>query len=158
MSTVGSLEIEAKKRKQRLLALRAKKEGKTVEELTENEKNDPSLPKPIFRSYKPTDENLKENAIENPQPIEVSEKVKDQLASGKPEPILDEVDLASLAPRKPDWDLRRDVSKKLEKLERRTQRAIAELIRERLQGDESKDGDLLARAVNAAGKQKSDED
>lgn len=38
-------------------------------------------------------------------------------------------DLASLAPRKPDWDLQRDVAKKLEKLERRTQKAIAELIR-----------------------------
>ena len=35
----------------------------------------------------------------------------------------------NLAPRKPDWDLKRDVSKKLEKLERRTQRAIAALIR-----------------------------
>jgi len=34
-----------------------------------------------------------------------------------------------LAPRKPDWDLKRDISKKLEKLERRTQRTIAELIR-----------------------------
>ena len=38
-------------------------------------------------------------------------------------------DLEKLAPRKPDWDLKRDVSKKLEKLESRTQRAIAELIR-----------------------------
>lgn len=37
-------------------------------------------------------------------------------------------DLINLAPRKPDWDLKRDVAKKLEKLERRTQRAIAELI------------------------------
>ena len=36
-----------------------------------------------------------------------------------------------LAPRKPDWDLKRDVAKKLDKLERRTQRAIAELIRMR---------------------------
>ena len=39
-------------------------------------------------------------------------------------------DLINLAPRKPDWDLKRDVAKKLEKLERRTQRAIAQLIRE----------------------------
>ena len=38
-------------------------------------------------------------------------------------------DLINLAPRKPDWDLKRDVAKKLEKLERRTQRAIAQLIR-----------------------------
>lgn len=37
-------------------------------------------------------------------------------------------DLLNLAPRKPDWDLKRDVSKKLDKLERRTQRAIIEII------------------------------
>lgn len=42
------------------------------------------------------------------------------------------MDITNLAPRKPDWDLKRDVAKKLEKLERRTQRAIAELIRDRL--------------------------
>lgn len=33
---------------------------------------------------------------------------------------------------KVDWDLKRDVSAKLEKLERRTQAGIAHLIRERL--------------------------
>lgn len=41
-------------------------------------------------------------------------------------------DITNLAPRKPDWDLKRDVAKKLERLERRTQKSIAELIRERL--------------------------
>ena len=43
--------------------------------------------------------------------------------------VLFTQDLINLAPRKPDWDLKRDVAKKLEKLERRTQRAIAQLIR-----------------------------
>jgi coiled-coil domain-containing protein 12 len=41
-------------------------------------------------------------------------------------------DITNLAPRKPDWDVKRDVAKKLERLDRRTQKAIAELIRERL--------------------------
>nr|XP_024648248.1 coiled-coil domain-containing protein 12 isoform X1 [Macaca nemestrina] len=59
-------------------------------------------------------------------------------------------DLANLAPRKPDWDLKRDVAKKLEKLKKRTQRAIAELIRERLKGQD----DSLASAVDAATEQK----
>lgn len=36
--------------------------------------------------------------------------------------------IVSIAPKKPNWDLRRDVAKKLEKLERRTQRAIVELM------------------------------
>lgn len=51
----------------------------------------------------------------------------------------------TLAPRKPDWDLKRDIEKRMAKLERRTQRAIAELIRERLKGEQNID---LASAVN----------
>ena len=38
--------------------------------------------------------------------------------------------MAAIAPKKPNWDLRRDVAKKMEKLERRTQRAMIELMRE----------------------------
>lgn len=104
-----------------------------------------ALPKPIFRSYKPTDETLKENQLPTVGPAEVKERVTEQLEASKPQPLVDEVDLVNLAPRKPDWDLKRDVSKKLEKLERRTQRAIAELIRERLQMGKAD----LAEAVNA---------
>jgi coiled-coil domain-containing protein 12 len=43
-----------------------------------------------------------------------------------------EVDLVDLAPRKPNWDLKRDLDVKLAKLERRTDLAIAQIIRERL--------------------------
>lgn len=53
-------------------------------------------------------------------------------------------DLSNLAPRKPDWDLKRDVAKKLERLEKRTQRAIAELIRDRLKTGQAD----LATSVN----------
>lgn len=51
-------------------------------------------------------------------------------------------------------DLKRDVAKKLEKLEKRTQRAIAELIRERLKGQEEE----LASAVGSAKQEGSDSD
>ena len=57
--------------------------------------------------------------------------------------VINELDFVSLAPRKPDWDLKRDVAPKLDKLERRTQKAIAELIRERLKEED------LANAVIA---------
>lgn len=66
------------------------------------------------------------------QPVEVEEFVKDQLRESTMKEVIDELDITTLAPRKPDWDLKRDVAKKLEKLERRTQKAIAELIRDRL--------------------------
>ncbi len=45
---------------------------------------------------------------------------------------ITDIEISSLAPRKVDWDLKRDISKKLDKLEKRTQRAIIELIRDRL--------------------------
>jgi coiled-coil domain-containing protein 12 len=37
--------------------------------------------------------------------------------------------LLSVQPKKANWDLRRDVAKKLEKLDKRTQRAMIELMR-----------------------------
>ena len=40
----------------------------------------------------------------------------------------DEMDLLNLAPRKIDWDLKRDLAKKLEKLERRTNRSVVEIL------------------------------
>ncbi|KAJ0178742.1 hypothetical protein K1T71_005517 [Dendrolimus kikuchii] len=58
--------------------------------------------------------------------------------------VLQDLDISSLAPRKPDWDLKRDVAKKLERLERRTQKAIAELIWERLKhGNEDNLGAMI---------------
>ncbi len=42
--------------------------------------------------------------------------------------------LVNVAPKKPNWDLRRDVAKKLEKLERRTQRAIVQLLQQEQRG------------------------
>ena len=35
----------------------------------------------------------------------------------------------NLAPMKPNWDLKRDVEKRLKKLEKRTNKAIADILR-----------------------------
>uniref|UniRef100_A0A8D0WFM5 Myosin light chain 3 n=1 Tax=Sus scrofa TaxID=9823 RepID=A0A8D0WFM5_PIG len=107
-----------------------------------------------LRNYVPEDEDLKRRRVPQAKPVAVEEKVKEQLEAAKPEPVIEEVDLANLAPRKPDWDLKRDVAKKLEKLEKRTQRAIAELIRERLKGQE----DSLASAVATTEQEACDSD
>jgi len=60
--------------------------------------------------------------------------------------LIELQDLTTLAPRKPDWDLKRDVAQKLNKLERRTRRAIAELIRDRLREGQSNLADAVAMA------------
>ncbi|KAF0874968.1 coiled-coil domain-containing protein 12 isoform X1 [Hyaena hyaena] len=153
---VGRLEEEALRRKERLKALREKTGRKDKEDgepktkqLREGEEEGEKHRELRLRNYVPEDEDLKRRRVPQAKPVAVEEKVKEQLEAAKPEPVIEEVDLANLAPRKPDWDLKRDVAKKLEKLEKRTQRAIAELIRERLKGQE----DSLASAVGATTEQ-----
>ncbi|XP_054846947.1 coiled-coil domain-containing protein 12 [Eublepharis macularius] len=162
----GGLQEEALRRKERLKALRER----TGTAARQNKEDGPPEAKQFrgdaeeaetakhnelkLRNYAPEDEELKLRVVPQAKPASVEDKVKDQLEAAKPEPIIEEVDLANLAPRKPDWDLKRDVAKKLEKLEKRTQRAIAELIRERLRGQEEN----LASAVDAAKQDGSDSD
>ncbi|XP_051878598.1 coiled-coil domain-containing protein 12 [Pristis pectinata] len=149
----GKLQEEALRRKERLRALkerqlqnRGKDEGEPgSKQFKEDEDEEVKHRELKLRNYVPEDKELKERLVPNVKPASVEDKVKDQLEAGKPEPVIEEVDLVNLAPRKPDWDLKRDVAKKLEKLEKRTQRAIAELIREKLKGNE----DDLASAVGA---------
>ncbi|KAJ6655074.1 hypothetical protein lerEdw1_005978 [Lerista edwardsae] len=167
----GALQEEALKRKERLKALRARtgaaarqNKGDSEPEVKhfrgDNEEEEEVAAAAAkhtelrLRNYAPEDEELKTRVVPQGKPASVEDKVKDQLEAAKPEPIIEEVDLANLAPRKPDWDLKRDVAKKLEKLEKRTQRAIAELIRERLRGQEEN----LASAVESAKQEGSDSD
>jgi len=131
---VGSLEASAFKRKERLAALREAKSKK---------KSDGDKKLPTFRSYKPADESLKELALPEADAEEITDKVKEELENEDKGVVMESLDFTNLAPKKPDWDLKRDIAPKLEKLEKRTQKAIAELIRERLKEED------LANAVAA---------
>ncbi|KAI3660166.1 hypothetical protein MP638_002563 [Amoeboaphelidium occidentale] len=102
------MEEEALKRKQRLAALRnsvANGQG-----TTESEQNENDVPK-----FKTIEDEAKEIAEE------IKEKV-DQL-------VPEEVDITSLIPKKVDWDLKRNIEAKMEKLERITEKKINELIK-----------------------------
>lgn len=74
----------------------------------------------------------------------VEKEVHEHLDAMKMPIVVEEIDITNLAPRKITWDLKRDISKKMHILERRTQKAIAELIRERLKGAEED----ISQAVN----------
>ncbi|KAG7004671.1 hypothetical protein G7Y79_00024g056210 [Physcia stellaris] len=50
------------------------------------------------------------------------------------------LDLFKLQPKKPNWDLKRDLAKKMEVLNSRTDNAIARLVRERIEGAKKKNG------------------
>ncbi|KAI9811613.1 MAG: hypothetical protein M1827_005362 [Pycnora praestabilis] len=50
------------------------------------------------------------------------------------------IDLFKLQPKKPNWDLKRDVERKLGRLNVRTENAIARLVRERIQAAQKQAG------------------
>ncbi|CAI4229508.1 unnamed protein product [Auanema sp. JU1783] len=144
----NAAEIAAQVRKRRLLEMKSKYHGMEMKEEDYAEDEKPTKKsKGVdsgFRSYQPAAEVLGEvknevslTAVEN----EIVDHLKDTLTVK----TVDSVDISNLAPKKIDWDLKRDISKKLEKLEGRTQRAIADLIRERLADGK---GDLVS-TVNA---------
>merc|ERR1712083_238134 len=137
------------KRKERLAALKRKaaKDGSGGDASNQSDTSTEALPRPVFRSYQPVDESLAENALPPAQPQDVEDHVVDALNAATDTSVMEELDFMNLAPRKPDWDLKRDIAKKLEKLERRTARAIGEIIRDRLKANTEEED--LASAVAA---------
>ncbi|CAB3406850.1 unnamed protein product [Caenorhabditis bovis] len=143
-----SLEAAAKARKRRLMEMKSRIHGVPMEEedyeKEEQETKKTKEQKKEFRNHKPDEaigshvSGIEMDAVER----EIADHLKDVLHE-KP---IESIDLAMLAPRKIDWDLKRDIEGKMARLERKTQKAIAEIIRHRLaQGK----GDL-ASTVNAA--------
>lgn len=146
---IGSLEEQALKRKQFLMQLRSKKQEKDAgfTNLTSTSAEKPNLPLPADILIHPNEPDTAKDTTELTN-TDVISKITNEIDTLKTPIIIEEIDLQNLAPRKPDWDLKRDVAKKLEILERRTQRAIAEIIRERLRSNE---GQVDLQAVNAVG-------
>lgn len=65
--------------------------------------------------------------------LETSEKEERERKDEKP------IDLFTLQPKKPNWDLKRDVARKMEVLNARTENAIARLVRDRVEGRKRKE-------------------
>lgn len=140
---IGSLEEQALKRKERLKNLQQKIKTKVAVDLT----TDNATVEEMDTSTSARNEENGSDA--RPKGEDIVSEMEIQLEALKAPFVVEEIDIQNLAPRKPDWDLKRDVSKKLEILERKTQRAIAELIRDRLRSNEERNIDL--QAVNTVG-------
>ncbi|KAA1072350.1 hypothetical protein PGT21_033029 [Puccinia graminis f. sp. tritici] len=91
-----------------------------------------------FRNYDPTIQGPKRHDPSEHSKETVEETVKDLMEKVKQndEAIRSsELDLTKIQPKKPNWDLKRDLTKKLSKLEPITQAAFATLIRRRMQAE-----------------------
>eukprot|EP00882_Tetradesmus_deserticola_P017445 GHRQ01018687.1.p1 GENE.GHRQ01018687.1~~GHRQ01018687.1.p1 ORF type:complete len:152 (+),score=80.90 GHRQ01018687.1:246-701(+) len=78
-----------------------------------------------FRNYVVKDEkNIQHEKVAPAQPPQIAEPE----IGTKPEDADEEELLASVAPKKANWDLKREVAPRLAKLERRTQRALVQML------------------------------
>ena len=68
---------------------------------------------------------------------EVAAQVREQEAEDKAQ-SQKPIDLFALQPKKPNWDLKRDLARKMERLNVRTENAIAKLVRERIEAQKGK--------------------
>ncbi|KAL6751021.1 mRNA splicing factor [Haematococcus lacustris] len=116
---------DAAARKERLRALRQAAEQ--AEGATGDAQAEPEKPVLRFRNYAVKDhKHIQHEQVQPAQPP----KLEEPQVTKKPEEAAQEDLLVNVAPKKANWDLKRDVQGQLDKLERRTQRAIIEIMRE----------------------------
>ncbi|RAL49132.1 unnamed protein product [Cuscuta campestris] len=126
-----SIEAAAAARRERLRALRSAqelletpdddKDNNSSQDQEENYENVQMK----FRNYLPQDKHLQEGKLAPPVLPKFNDPVASKPASEEKEKSEDP--FMNIAPKKPNWDLRRDVQKKLDKLEKRTLKALHQL-------------------------------
>lgn len=135
------MEEAARERQQRLAALRGTaptvssklEEGERRQEESEHQRSSPHgqlEDEKQQQQYPPTIPHTLEE-----QAKQLLEETKSQREREESRPV----ELSELAPRKANWDLKRDLEAKLAKLEQETDAAIKELVRHRLRDQREKE-------------------
>ncbi|PIO69111.1 Cwf18 pre-mRNA splicing factor [Teladorsagia circumcincta] len=114
----SKMEAAALARKKRLLEMKSRlhgiemKEEDYKEESQETKKS--KAEEKTFRSYKPSSEAIGKVAQDKIKLDVVEELIASHLEDTKDVKPVETVDLSTLAPKKVDWDLKRDIEKKLQ--------------------------------------------
>ncbi|TFK42352.1 cwf18 pre-mRNA splicing factor-domain-containing protein [Crucibulum laeve] len=156
-----SLAEASESRKARLIALRKRRAGEAVDEdvpmepLIKNRNFDPES-RTLRKHTRNDDEAMEDTVEKNVQGMAEKIITEDEQRRAQ------ELDVFNIAPKRPNWDLKREMEKKLAKLERRTQEAIHTLIRQRLSAQKGESDDLVgamrAQEKQAAAESLSDEE
>ncbi|KAF9792369.1 mRNA splicing factor [Thelephora terrestris] len=138
-----TLAENAQARKARLLALRKRREGEMTEDEAEN-----AGPLIKNRNFDPETRTLKKRG--NDEDVEMEDTLErnveglaEQIVAEDAQKRAQELDLFNIAPKRANWDLKREMEKKLAKLDRKTQEAIHTLIRQRLATEKGESEDLV---------------
>ncbi|SPO30435.1 probable Coiled-coil domain-containing protein 12 (CCDC12) [Ustilago trichophora] len=135
-----SMEAFSAARKQKLALLRKRRHEESTGTLSPSSS---SLIKRHFRNYDPLTGQFKRftSARDLPDTVEkdVSTLQSDTIALDE-QRRKEDLDLTNIAPKRPNWDLKRDLEKRLKKMERRDKEAVILLIRQRIQGQQKAAG------------------
>ncbi|KAF4576670.1 hypothetical protein EYR36_000733 [Pleurotus pulmonarius] len=136
-----SLAEASEERKAKLLALRRRKageldEGSGSQTLLKTRNFDPAS-RTLRKHNKDDDVNMTDTVEKN-----VSGLVETIIAEDE-QRRAQELDVFNIAPKRANWDLKREMDKKVARLERRTQEAIHTLIRQRLSAQNGESDDLV---------------
>ncbi|WOO78770.1 Coiled-coil domain-containing protein 12 [Vanrija pseudolonga] len=143
-----NLAVTAAARKERLIALRKRKDAHDAGEsdaahFTFKQRNfDPETRQ--MRAREGAGEDTVEKAVEG-----LAEEIVKEDEARRAE----ELDLFNIQPKRPNWDLKRDMNACMGKLERKTNESIATIFRQRLQGmrKEAAAGEIdILASINAA--------
>ncbi|KAH9966831.1 mRNA splicing factor [Russula dissimulans] len=137
-----SLAAASEARKARLLALRKKRAGEDAQD-TSGDAEGTVL---ANRNFDPETRTLRKHQanVEMQDTLEHDvEGLAEQIIAEDEAKRAQDLDLLNIAPKRPNWDLKREMDKKLAKLERQTQQAIHTLIRQRLAVQKGQSDDLV---------------
>jgi coiled-coil domain-containing protein 12 len=173
-ATQASLRAAADERKARLAKLKSLKRKQPDDEIAPPESTrSPSPPASLDvaklhlsgRNYDPETKGPKLGfeapptlALEKPTLEQQAAEVEAEIRRKAEEEKEDQgVDLFKLQPKKPNWDLKRDLEKKLEKLNVRTENAVAGLVRERIENAQkaarAKSGSIVTSTASEGGEE-----
>jgi len=144
--------MEDRKARLAFLKARAGRNRPTTEETTdapEHSETREEQPSVTFRNYTPADASLEQKGSDGEPSVKKQKQEKSALQEALEKAQAEvkvsqteQEDLTTVAPKKINWDLKRDIQPKLDKLERRTQKAIVELLKERLEREAAADEDV----------------
>lgn len=107
------------------------------------EERNEALMKLRFQNYNPRTEELKKYCEESADPGELLEQITrehDELIKATNRRFADpSLDLDNLVPRKGTWDMEKSLAPKLERLEKRTQRALLQIVQRKLAAEQELD-------------------
>ena len=134
-----SLDQAAHDRKARLSQLRAKRkrDDETTDDKTQTEETGGTMMR--YRNYDAESKDAKlgflnSDTLTTDQTLEQRAKeLEKQIKQDAEDAQKDVIDLLALQPKKPNWDLKRELQLKLDKLKPKQDATVLRLIRERLQ-------------------------